>query len=169
MAGVPRTHDCRQLTHSQSPPAEKPVGLQALEAKLLLLISEVSNLPDLCQKHIEFQSVCVKIMPHFPWTSKEDKSSQNSFKGLNFYSIKSNREVKQRIATLTCFCQSKILDVKCNWQDERISDKFRDCQERKLYECQINAYCSTALPSIPKVLPQSAIRLAHNPYQSVPG
>lgn len=66
MASVPRTHDCRQLTHSQSPPAEKPVGLQALEAKLLLLISEVSNLPDLCQKHIEFQSVCVKIMPHFP-------------------------------------------------------------------------------------------------------
>lgn len=69
-------------------------------------------------------------------------------------------EIIQRTAILTSFCQSQVLDMKCNWQDERISDKFRDCQERQWNKCQTSAYCSTALPSVPREFPEAAIPLA---------
>lgn len=86
---------------------------------------------------------------------RRQKYSQHSFKALNFHSAKSSGEVEQRIAIPTSFCQAEILVMKCNWQDERISDEFRNCQDRQLNNCQKDAYHSTALPSIPRVLPET--------------
>lgn len=82
---------------------------------------------------------------------RKTKYSQNSSKALNFHSIKRNREIIQRIAILTSFHQSQVLDMRCNWQDERISDKFRDCKERQQNKCQMSAHCSTVSPPAPRV------------------
>lgn len=120
-----------------------------MEANLLLLISEVRNLPELCQKHIKFQSVLKSCNVSINFQVRE-KYSQNSFKALNVYSVKSNGEVKLTIAILMTFCQSEIVDMKHNWQDQRSSDKFRDCQDRQLNKCQTNACCSTAYSLFPE-------------------
>lgn len=146
-----------------------PAGPQTLEAKLLFLISEVRNLPELCQERIKFQSVCW-TMPVFFMNFQGRQSTVRTHSKLWTFIASKVTEITQRIAILTSFHQSQLLDMKCNWQDERISDKFRDCQERQWNKCQISAYCSTVLLSVPRVFPGTAIPLAQSSsYHSTSG
>jgi len=168
-AATPRPARHRQLLRRQPPPAERALRVPRHREQIC---SYPSRRPGICPSCVSSSLSFNLCSTHATFSMNfqgRQRYSQKSFKALDFYSIKSNGEVKPRIAILTTFCQSEVLAMKCNWQEQRISDNFRQCQDRQLNKWQINAHCSIVLPSAPRVLPESVTPLAHNAHQSMPG